>query len=201
MTILPIDEINAMKDRLQVHFTGDSDSVGEERIGKGRIKSREDAEDIIDELLDLFLLSYANGATATNSEIGTAEMPSVEAVDAAVNKPVAGKTWRDRVMEYYETGGTLSDIVRIAETDSTRIYNQGAVDAVRANGAEDSVQKRWQTMEDDRVRDTHSYLQGMVVPFGSEFWTWDGDHAEYPGGFILPENNINCRCVVEVIRG
>lgn len=201
MTILPIDEINAMKDRLQVHFTEDSDNVGEERIGKGRIKSREDAEDIIDELLDLFLLSYANGATATNSELGTAEMPSVDAVDAAVNKPVAGKTWRDRVMEYYESGGTLYDIIRIAETDATRIYNQGAVDAVRANGAEDSVQKRWQTMEDDRVRDTHSYLQGMVVPFGSEFWTWDGDHAEYPGGFILPENNINCRCVVEVIRG
>lgn len=201
MTILPIDEINAMKDRLQVHFTEDSDNVGEERIGKGRIKSREDAEDIIDELLDLFLLSYANGATATNSELGTAEMPSVDAVDAAVNKPIAGKTWRDRVMEYYESGGTLYDIIRIAETDATRIYNQGAVDAVRANGAEDSVQKRWQTMEDDRVRDTHSYLQGMVVPFGSEFWTWDGDHAEYPGGFILPENNINCRCVVEVIRG
>ena len=201
MTILPIDEINAMKDRLQVHFTEDSDNVGEERIGKGRIKSREDAEDIIDELLDLFLLSYANGATATNSELGTAEMPSVDAVDAAVNKPVAGKTWRDRVMEYYESGGTLYDIIRIAETDATRIYNQGAVDAVRANGAEDSVQKRWQTMEDDRVRDTHSYLQGMVVPFDSEFWTWDGDHAEYPGGFILPENNINCRCVVEVIRG
>ena len=201
MTILPIDEINAMKDRLQVHFTEDSDSAGDERIGKGRIKSREDAEDIIDELLDLFLLSYANGATATNSELGTAEMPSVEAVDAAVNKPVAGKTWRDRVMEYYESGGTLYDIVRIAETDATRIYNQGAVDAVRANGAEDSVQKRWRTMEDDRVRDTHSYLQGMVVPFGSEFWTWDGDHAEYPGGFILPQNNINCRCVVEVIRG
>ena len=201
MTILPIDEINAMKDRLQVHFTEDSEGVDGESTGKGRIKSREDADDIIDELLDLFLLSYANGATATNSELGTAEMPSVEAVDAAVNKPVAGKTWRDRVMEYYESGGTLYDIVRIAETDVTRIYNQGAVDAVRANGAEDSVQKRWRTMEDDRVRDTHQYLEGMVVPFGSEFWTWDGDHAEYPGGFILPENNINCRCVVEVIRG
>ena len=190
MTILPIDEINALEDRLKVHFNDE-----------GKIKSKQDAEDILDEMLDIYLLSYTNGATATNSELGTAEMPSVEAVDAAVNKPIAGKTWRDRVMEYYESGGTLYDIVRIAETDATRIYNQGAVDAVRANGAEDSVQKRWRTMEDDRVRDTHSYLQGMVVPFGSEFWTWDGDHAEYPGGFILPQNNINCRCVVEVIRG
>ena len=201
MTILPIDEINAMKDRLQVHFTEDSESVDGESTGKGRIKSREDAEDIIDELLDLFLLAYANGATATNSELGTAEMPSVEAVDAAVNKPVAGKTWRDRVMEYYESGGTLYDIVRIAETDATRIYNQGAVDAVRVNGAEDSVQKRWRTMEDDRVRDSHSYLEGMVVPFDADFYTYDGDHAPFPGMFELPENSINCRCVVEIIRG
>ena len=191
MTILPIDEINALEDRLKVHFDDD---------GKGRIKSRQDAEDIIDELLDLFLLSYANGATATNAELGTAEMPPVDAVDAAVYRPVAGETWRDRVMGYYESGGTLYDIRRIAETDATRIYNQGAVDAVVVNGAT-GVSKRWRTMNDDRVRDTHDYLEGMVVPFNERFYTYDGDSAEYPGGFSLPQNNVNCRCVVEVIRG
>ena len=192
MTILPIDEINALEEKLKPHFEDD---------GKGRIKSREDAEDIIDELLDLFLLSYANGATATNSELGTAVMPPVDAVDAAVYAPVAGETWRDRVMGYYESGGSLYDIRRIAETDATRIYNQGAVDAVVANGLQGSTSKRWQTMEDDRVRDTHSYLQGMVVPFDADFYTWDGDHAPFPGMFERPENSINCRCVVEVIRG
>ena len=190
MTILPIDEINALEDKLKPHFNDE-----------GKIKSRQDAEDIIDELLDLFLLSYANGATATNTELGTAEMPSVDAVDAAVYAPVAGETWRDRVMGYYDSGGTLYDIRRIAETDATRIYNRGAVDAVVANGLQGSTSKRWQTMEDDRVRDTHSYLQGMVVPFGERFYSYDGDSAEYPGGFALPENNIGCRCVVEVIRG
>ena len=192
MTILPMDEINALEEKLKPHFEDD---------GKGRIKSRQDAEEIIDELLDLFLLSYANGATATNSELGTAEMPSVDAVDAAVYAPVAGETWRDRVMGYYETGGTLYDIRRIAETDATRIYNQGAVDAVVANGLQGSTSKRWRTMMDDRVRDTHDYLEGMVVPFNERFYTYDNDSAEYPGGFDLPENNINCRCVVEVIRG
>lgn len=197
MTILPVDEINAMKDRLKVHFDDGADG----KPGTGRIKSKEDCEDIIDELLDLFLLSYANGATATNTELGTALMPSVDAVDTAVNAPVAGKTWRERVEDYYESGGSLYDITRIAETDATRIYNQGAVDAVVANGATSSVSKRWQTMEDDRVRDTHSYLQGMVVPFDADFYTYDGDHAPFPGMFELPENSINCRCVVEVIRG
>lgn len=190
MTILPIDEINALEDRLKVHFGED-----------GRIKSREDCEDIIDELLDLFLLFYVDGATATNTELGTANMPPVDAVDAAVNKEIAGETWRERVRGYYESGGSLYDITRIAETDATRIYNQGAVDAVVANGLQGSTVKRWQTMEDDRVRDTHSYLQGMVVPFNERFFTYDGDSADFPGGFALPENNINCRCVVEVIRG
>ena len=102
---------------------------------------------------------------------------------------------------YYENGGSLYDIRRIAETDATRIYNQGAVDAVVANGLQGSTSKRWRTMMDDRVRDTHDYLEGMVVPFSERFYTYDGDSAEFPGGFNLPENNIGCRCVVEVIRG
>ena len=192
MTILPIDEINALEDKLKPHFEDD---------GKGRIKSRQDAEDIIDEMLDIYLLSYTNGATATNSELGTDAMPPVDAVNAAVYAEIAGKTWQDRVIGYYESGGSLYDIMRIAETDATRIYNQGAVDAVIANGLQGSTLKRWQTMEDERVRDSHSYLQGMVVPFDADFYTYDGDHAPFPGMFELPENSINCRCVVEIIRG
>ena len=37
MTILPIDEINALEERLKVHFNDE-----------GKIKSKEDAEDILD---------------------------------------------------------------------------------------------------------------------------------------------------------
>ena len=190
MTILPIDEINALEDKLRVHFNSD-----------GKIASREDAEDILDEMLDIYLLSYTNGATATNSELGTDTMPPVDAVNAAVYAEIAGKTWQDRVIGYYESGGSLYDIMRIAETDATRIYNQGAVDAVVANGLQGSTSKRWRTMDDDRVRDSHQYLEGMVVPFDADFYTYDGDHAPFPGMFELPENSINCRCVVEIIRG
>jgi uncharacterized protein with gpF-like domain len=104
-------------------------------------------------------------------------------------------------MDYYESGGTLYDIQRIAETDATGIYNQGALDTVSVNNAQDGTVKRWVTMMDDRVRDTHSYLEGMEVPYNARFYTYDGDSAEAPGMFSLPENNINCRCVVEIIRG
>ena len=83
MTILPVDEINAMAEKLAVHF---------EDNGKGRIKSKQDCEDIIDELLDLYLLAYANGANATNAELGTSVMPSIDAADAAVNKSIADET-------------------------------------------------------------------------------------------------------------
>ena len=192
MTILPIDEINAFEERLKVHFTDD---------GKGQIKSKEDCEDIIDELLDLYLLAYANGATATNAELGTEIMPNIDLAQDAIDKPIAGETWRERVMGYYESGGTLYDIQRIAETDATRIYNTGALDAVAANGNGDGISKRWVTMMDDRVRDTHSYLEGMEVPYDAEFYTYDGDHAPAPGMFMTAENNANCRCVIEVIRG
>ena len=190
MTILPIDEINALGEKIKPHFDED-----------GKIKSREDAEDIIEEMLELFTLSYARGANATNAELGTKKMPPTDDMDMAIYMMIAGKMWDERVMEYYENGGSVYDIQRIAETDATRIYNQGALDAVKANGSGAGVNKRWATMNDDRVRDTHSYLEGMVVPYNAEFYTYDGDHAAAPGMFSLPENNINCRCVVEVIRG
>jgi len=184
-----MDEINALEDRLSVHFED------------GRIKSKKDRDEIIDELEDLFLLAYANGALATNTELGTDIIPPLDVMTAALDKVVADKTWRQRVEEYYENGGTEYDIRRIAETDATRIYNQGALDAVVVNGATGSAMKRWQTMMDDRVRDTHDYLESMTVPFNTDFYTYDGDHAPAPGMFQLPENNINCRCIIEVIRG
>ena len=179
MTILPIDEINALGEKIKPHFDED-----------GKIKSREDAEDIIEEMLELFTLSYARGANATNAELGTKKMPPTDDMDMAIY-----------MMKYYENGGSMYDIQRIAETDATRIYNQGALDAVKANGSGIGVNKRWVTMNDDRVRDTHSYLEGMEIPYNDRFFTYDGDSALAPGMFSLPENNINCRCIVEVTRG
>ena len=35
---------------------------------------------------------------------------------------------------------------------------------------------------DDKVRETHRYLEGASVSLDEEFWTFDGDHAAYPGG-------------------
>ena len=60
------------------------------------------------------------------------------------------------------------------------------------------VSKNWITVRDDKVRETHSYLEGQSVPLEEEFFTFDGDHAAYPGGFTKAENNVNCRCIVRL---
>lgn len=56
--------------------------------------------------------------------------------------------------------------------------------------------KVWQTMRDDRVRDTHQYIEGVEVPIDAWFYTYDSDMARFPGDFELPENNCNCRCEI-----
>lgn len=35
--------------------------------------------------------------------------------------------------------------------------------------------------KDNLVRETHKYLEGQSVPLEEEFFTYDGDHAPYPG--------------------
>lgn len=176
---LVFDEINALEGRIRRHFDE-----------QGHIASRQDCEAVIDEMLDMFLLAYLYGVGDVRETFTTSE-PTTDDVQAVIYKPVDGATWVDRVWTWFTTGGTIDDIMRIADTEAHRIYNEAAYDtAVRAG----AVTKTWQTMGDERVRDTHDYLQSTTVPIDAEFWTYDGDRAMAPGGFILPENNINCRC-------
>ena len=179
--LMPFDELNSFKDTLSTHFEN------------GKIKSEEDLEDIIDELLDLFLLSYAQGLTLTNSDLASDITPELGDVMRVVDRKVAGKTWRERVREYYANGGTEADIVRIAETESHRDSNEAAYETARKAGA---TKKVWHTMLDDRVRDQHSYLEGVEVGLDDEFYTYLGNKAMFPGQFGVAEEDVNCRCWV-----
>ena len=180
-SILPLDELNRM------------DSEIRERFGKESLQKRDkrEEEDIIDELLDLFLLAYAMGNSVTNDNLSSDYAPSVDDVMKVVDAKVAGKTWRERVEDYFANGGTGEDIARIADTEMHRIANTAALDTAKYAGAKS---KTWVTMLDDRVRDTHDYLEGETVGINDDFYTYDGDHASAPGLFELAENNVNCRC-------
>lgn len=88
------------------------------------------------------------------------------------------------------------EIQRVVDTEYHRMYNTGAYDtATEMENEGYPVMKRWITMGDDRVRDTHSYIDDELVPLDEEFYTYDGDSAMFPGDFSNPANNINCRCI------
>ena len=177
-SILPFDELNRFEATLR------------ERFADGKLV-KEDEEDIIDEMLDLFLLAYAKGNSVTNANLSSDWMPTVDEVMEAVDAKVAGKTWRERVEDYFANGGSVDDLVRIAETETHRDANTAALDTAKKAGA---TSKTWVTMLDDRVRETHDYLEGMTVGIDEDFYTYDGDHASAPGLFELAENNVRCRC-------
>ena len=179
-SILPMDELNRVGEDIRHRFDG------------VRLEdSKEEEEDIIDELLDLFLLAYAMGNSITNENLSSDYSPSADDVMEVVDTKVAGKTWRERVEEYFSNGGTGDDIARIAETESHRIANKAALDTAKYAGA---TKKTWATMLDDRVRTDHDYLEGTTVGIDEDFYTWQGYHAPAPGMFGVPEEDCNCRC-------
>lgn len=184
---LPLDEINALTEYVKVIFDKRAD---------GSNRPEEDAEDIIDELLDLYLLAYQNGANYANETLGETFPIREQKLENALFKRFQGEDFRDRVRRYVNEG-TVNDIVRVADTDSHRIYNAGVIDT--ASESNRILYKRWNTMLDEKVRDTHSYLENMSVPLQMPFYTYDGDSAMAPGDFTLPSNNANCRCVVDII--
>lgn len=180
-SILPFDELNRFTESLRERF-----------FGVANISERkEDEEDIIDEMLDLFLLAYAMGNEVTNDNLDFDWKPTADDVIDTVNAEVANRTWRERVEDYFSNGGSVDDLVRIAETETHRIANTAALATAKEAGAKF---KTWVTMMDDRVRETHDYLEGTTVEINEEFFTYDGAHAPAPGMFGVPEEDINCRC-------
>lgn len=181
-SILPFDELNTFSANLRRRFPD------------GKLVLADDYEDILDEMLDLFLLAYAMGNRVTNASLSSDWTPASDEVMKTVDKKVAGKTWRERAEEYFANGGSVEDIVRIAETETHRDANEAALKTATKAGA---TSKTWVTMLDDRVRFDHTELEGVTVPIEAFFYAADGSKALYPGGFGAPEQDCNCRCELE----
>jgi len=177
-SVLPFDELNRFVDSARERY-------GVEKLPK------EDKEDIIDELLDLFLLAYANGNEVTNARLSSDYTPTLDDVAETVDEEVAGKTWRERVEEYCDNGGTVEDIVRIAETETHRIANAAAFDTARKAGA---TSKTWHCMMLPTSRDTHIYLNGVTAPIDGEFYSFKGGSTQFPGQWGIAEEDVNCLC-------
>ena len=158
--------------------------------------------DRIDEILDMLIMAYVFGTEDADEELTVTESVVTDEMFATIWKDIADKNWEERISEYYEDpDSTVEDIIRVVETDTNRIYNDAVNNVgekVEAKGT--PVTKTWNTMLDDRVRDTHEYIESVTVPFSERFYTFDGDSARYPGDFADPSNNINCRCSITLNR-
>lgn len=181
MDAMPFDELNKFKTALPRFF----DESGT------RIKSKEDYDSLLDMLEDLLLLAYANGVQTANLSLSSNIEPTLDEVLDVVDKEIAGKTWRDRVRDYYENGGTIADIERIAETETHRDSNAGAYETARAAGA---TRKVWHCMMLPTSRDTHIYLDGVTAPIDGEFYSFKGGSTKYPGQWGIAEEDVNCLC-------
>lgn len=91
----------------------------------------------------------------------------------------------------------LSDITRIARTQTTRVENLARIDVykeVTSQGYE--IVKEWVAVVDSRTRDAHKKADGQRVPIDEPFIV-NGEKLMYPGDPNgSAENIINCRCTM-----
>ena len=102
-----------------------------------------------------------------------------------------GRNFADDLGKYAEVGD-VAGMALVAETSAHRAFSVGQFET--ALSGKKAKTKTWQTMLDDKVRDQHSYLQGITIPIDAEFYTYTGAHAICPGKFNEADNDCNCRC-------
>ena len=175
------DELNLIRREAQLRWSG-------------KPPDRKSREDFCDWLEFVLCHVYAYGWQGVEDTLGIKINTLFNGDLETVNMEIAGETFRDRIMNE----DTAEEILRVIDTEAHRDYNAGAFNAAKASGIP-NLHKKWYTMMDDRVRDTHQYLEGTVVGLDDRFYTYDGDSALYPGGFDDPKNNVNCRCSVVVV--
>lgn len=194
MNLMPFDELNVFKAMVMEY-------KAEQTPPSRKKQLRDEIWDYIDYLL---FEAYFYGNVQAMYDLGLLDRDPQDLVDRdemerVINEPIAGKTYHDRIREYLDAeDSTVEDFQRVAETDATRVYNEGVMNGGRRSGVP-GVQKQWITMEDEKVRSTHEYLQSMTVPIDADFYSWDNDHARAPGLFSDPANNCNCRCSIRLI--
>ena len=169
----------------------------------------------IDAVYELLVLAYVYGnqwtasetppdITQALSESGNIDSEGNIPIDAndlytALYEPIAGETFEQRISKRIDEGtldrGTLN---RILETDWHRMEETGAYDTARTVSAKTgrNAYKRWKTMMDDRVRDSHWGMEGQVVPMDQKFRSMDGNETMFPGEFGIAEEDCGCRCSV-----
>lgn len=91
----------------------------------------------------------------------------------------------------------LSDITRIARTQTTRLENKGRLDAYQSVADMGyKIVKTWVAVGDNKTRHSHKVADGQTVDFDKPFIV-DGEELMQPGDPNGSAGNIiNCRCTM-----
>lgn len=89
---------------------------------------------------------------------------------------------------------SYSNAKRIIATEGHRVQNEAKMDCMyeaRAAGAD--IVKEWSSTMDSKTRERHQILDGQVRELEDPFTALGAD-VQYPGGFGIASEDINCRC-------
>ena len=148
-----------------------------------------------DMILEMLEIGYFDGVSAANEMIGSDLEPNMEKMNKAIFKEIGGENIINRI-EKYSSQGTIDDYKRLIESEYHRLFNEGVYDTGEDSGK--PLYKKWVAIMDERTRDDHWALDGVVVKFNDYFYEPSGDYGRFPGDFLLPESNVNCRCAIEL---
>lgn len=160
-----------------------------------QMSEKEKKDAVCDYLLDFFIMAYLLGTDTGKDYLGFEMKPEMMLMMATIEKKIEGKTFRDRVADHLKEESP-ERMAQLAESEFHRVFNAAEMDTARAyeKSTGRPVYKTWRTVGDDRVRQTHDYIEGVKIPLNEYYHTFDGDTALQPGGFKSAENNAGCRC-------
>lgn len=161
-------------------------------------------------LSDIFVSAFLRGILVAFTDLGIdvesdeyayykSLLDDSNVAEQSVNQEIDGKTYQERVEEHLLNLDGESSIQKIVETEVHRNMNNAIYDVgnvIRDSGIQ--VYKTWRTMLDDRVRDSHDYLEGTKLEIDEEFYTYNGNHTLFPGQFGVGEEDVNCRCYAQL---
>ena len=97
--------------------------------------------------------------------------------------------------------GDYKKAVRVVRTEVHRVREGGLNDAANEindtlvkNNSSVFMVKEWCTMEDKRVRDTHTDMNGKIVKANEKFELPSGATTSCPGNSGVASEDIHCRC-------
>lgn len=161
-------------------------------------------EEVIEHILNILQLAYIRGQKKACEELDWEWEDYLlfgDWYENVILKKFKDENVIDRIKKYFRENDPQKLAV-VIDTEYHRDFNTGEEDA--ANYVDERsvirVKKTWCTQLDERVRDTHDYLEGTEVYLDERFYTYDGDSARFPGDFELAENNCGCRCYIQYSR-